>query len=110
MLEGPANHDILNPLVCQEVGLCIIKGFDPKPLPFPPHVSCMCFVTELSTTPHHGAPYAGLGTAMSEDETIQRAGAVGTRPLLVEFKDSMHIIFARVLGQVRCSARGRTTV
>jgi hypothetical protein len=40
------------------------------------------------------------GMAMSEEEAAQRAGPVGERPVLVEFKDSMHSLFGRSMGQV----------
>lgn len=38
--------------------------------------------------------------AMSEEEVAKRAGPVGKRPVLVEFKDSMHSLFGRSMGQV----------
>jgi hypothetical protein len=43
--------------------------------------------------------------AMSEEEVAKRAGPVGQRPVLVEFKDSMHSLFGRSMGQVGQAGR-----
>jgi hypothetical protein len=72
------------------------QGVDPKPPPLPHTMPLLRRIMALRLQV--------TGLAMSEDETMQRADAVGTRPLLVEFKDSMHSIFGPVMGQVRCSA------